>query len=161
MWLKKSFIIKFLLKSAIYLGLIAVVYFYQIIEVQNKYAKKLTNIAMSEKLMKDGIKPPFMTLCFGPLAKQDVLDKYNLNKAALNEPNSAQKKILNTLNKTLEKFFMEATYKLDKDFKLYMIWWDYDIDISFKKKRGRNKPAERLILYNPLKDKQNVTSCEY
>ena len=125
MWFKISFIIKFLLKAAIYLGLIAVVYFYQIIEVQNKYAKKLTNIAMSEKLMKDGIKPPFMTLCFGPLAKQEVLDKYNLNKAALNEPNSAQKKILNTLNKTLEKFFMEATYKLDKDFKLYMIWWYY------------------------------------
>ena len=58
MWFKKSFIIKFFVKAAIYLGLIAVIYFYQIIEVQNKYAKKLTNIAMSEKLMKDGIKPP-------------------------------------------------------------------------------------------------------
>ena len=125
MWFKKPFIIKFLLKAAIYLGLIAVVYFYQIIEVQNKYAKKLTNIAMSENLMKDENKPPLSTLCFGPLEKQDIFDKYNLNKAALNEPNSAQKKILNKLNKTLEKFFMEATYKLDKDFKLYMIWWYY------------------------------------
>ena len=114
-----------MLKAAIYVGLIAVVYVYQIIEVQNKYAEKLTNIANSEKLMENGIKPPFMTLCIGPLAKQEVLDKYNLNKAALNEPNSAQKKILNSLNKTLEKFFMEATYKLDKDFKLYMIWWYY------------------------------------
>ena len=115
MWFKTSFIIKFLLKAAIYLGLIAVVYFYQIIEVQNKYAEKLTNIAISEKVMENGIKPPFMTLCIGPLAKQEVLNKYNLNKAALNEPNSSQKNILNTLNKTLEEFFMEATYKLDKD----------------------------------------------
>ena len=125
MWFKTSFIIKFLLKAAIYLGLIAVVYFYQIIEVQNKYAEKLTNIANSEKVMENGIKPPFMTLCIGPLAKQEVLNKYNLNKAALNEPNSSQKNILNTLNKTLEEFFIEATYKLDKDFKLYIIWWYY------------------------------------
>ena len=125
MWFKPTFILKFMLKAAIYVGLIAVVYVYQIIEVQNKYAEKLTNIANSEKLMENGIKPPFMTLCIGPLANQEVLDKYNLNKAALNEPNSAQKKILKTLNKTLETFFMEATYKLDKDFKLYMIWWHY------------------------------------
>ena len=125
MWFKTTFILKFLLKAAIYLGLIAVVYVYQIIEVQNKYAEKLTNIANSEKLMENGIKPPFMTLCIGPLAKQEVLDKYNLNKAVLNEPNSTQKNILNMLNKTLEEFFMEATYKLDIDFKLYVIWWYY------------------------------------
>ena len=113
---KTSSIIKFLLKAAIYLGLIAIVYFYQIIEVQNKYAEKLTNIANSEKIMENGIKPPFMTLCISPKAKQEVLDKYNMDKAALNEPNPTQKNTLVKLNKTLEDFFLEATFKLNVDF---------------------------------------------
>ena len=42
--------------------------------------------------MENGIKPPFMTLCVGPQAKQEVLDKYNMDKMALNEPNPTQKK---------------------------------------------------------------------
>ena len=105
MLFKTSSIIKFLLKAVIYSGLIAIVYFYQIIEVQNKYAEKLTNIANSEKILENGIKPPFMTLCFVPRAKQEVLDKYDMSKNALNEPNSTQKNILVGLNKTLEDFF--------------------------------------------------------
>ena len=126
MWFKKLFIIKFLLKAGIYLCLIALVYFYEIVEILNKYEENLTNIANSEKTMENGIKPPFMTLCIGPRAKQEVLDKYNISKSALNEPNSSERNILATLNKTLEEFFMEATFKLNTDFKLYMTWWTYD-----------------------------------
>ena len=70
-------------------------------------------------------KKVFSFICIGPRAKQDVFDKYNLDKAALNEPNYNQKKILATLNKTIEEFFMEATFKLNEDFRLFMIWWDY------------------------------------
>ena len=125
MWFKTSFIIKFLIKAAIYLCLVAIVYFYQIIDVLNKYKENLTNIAISEEIMGNGIKPPFVTLCIGPRAKQEVLDKYNLNIAALNEPDSFQQNILTKFNKTLEEFFMEATFKLNEDFKLFMIWWDY------------------------------------
>jgi hypothetical protein len=125
MWLKTSTIIKLLLKAAIYLCLITIVYFYQILEVVDKYKENLTNIAISEEKMEKGIKPPFMTLCIGPRAKEEVFDKYNLDKAALNEPNYNQKKILATLNKTIEEFFMEATFKLNEDFRLFMIWWDY------------------------------------
>ena len=125
MWFKTSFIIKFLIKAAIYLCLVAIVYFYQIIDVLNKYKENLTNIAISEEIMGNGIKPPFLTLCIGPRAKQEVLDKYNLNIAALNEPDSFQQNILTKFNKTLEEFFMEATFKLNEDFKLFMIWWDY------------------------------------
>ena len=88
MWFKTSFIINFLLKAAIYLCLVAIVYFYQIIDVLNIYNENLTNIAISEKIMENGIKPPFLTLCIGPRAKQEVLDNYNLNTAALNEPDS-------------------------------------------------------------------------
>ena len=126
MWFKTSFIINFLLKAAIYLCLVAIVYFYQIIDVLNKYKENLTNIAISEKIMENGIKPPFLTLCIGPRAKQEVLDKYNLNTAALNEPDSFQQSILAKRNKTLEEFFIEATFKLNIDFKLYLILWVYD-----------------------------------
>ena len=126
MWFKTSFIIKFLIKAAIYLCLVAIVYFYQIIDVLNKYKENLTNIAISEKIMENGIKPPFLTLCIGPRAKQEVLDKYNLNTAALNEPDSFQQSILAKRNKTLEEFFIEATFKLNIDFKLYLILWVYD-----------------------------------
>ena len=126
MWFKTSFIIKFLIKAAIYLCLVAIVYFYQIIDVLNKYKENLTNIAISEEIMENGIKPPFLTLCIGPRAKQEVLDKYNLNTAALNEPDSFQQSILAKRNKTLEEFFIEATFKLNIDFKLYLILWVYD-----------------------------------
>ena len=61
MRIKTSSVIKFLLKALIYLGLIAVVYFYQIIDIQKKYAEKLTNIANSDDIIENGIKPPFMT----------------------------------------------------------------------------------------------------
>ena len=125
MWLKTSTTIKLLLKAALYLCLIIIVYFYQILEVVDKYKENLTNIAISEEKMENGAKPPFMTLCIGPRAKQEVFDKYNLNKAALSEPSYSQIKILATLNKTLEEFFIEATYKLNEDFRLFIIWWDY------------------------------------
>ena len=139
MWFKTSFIIKFLIKAAIYLCLVAIVYFYQIIDVLNKYNENLTNIAISEKIMENGIKPPFLTLCIGPRAKQEVLDKYNLNIAALNEPDSFQQNILTKFNKTLEDFFMEATFKLNEDFKLFMIWWDYGTE-------GWSKIQKKILL---------------
>ena len=125
MWFKTSSSIKFMLKAAIYLCLIVIVYFYQILEVVNKYKEKLTNIAISDEKMEYGIKPPFMTLCSGPRAKQNVFDKYKMSRATLNEPNSTQKNELKRLNKTLENLFMEATFKLDEDFRLFIIWWDY------------------------------------
>ena len=63
MQFKTSTMIKFLLKAALYLSLIVFVYFYQIIEVLNKFEENLTNIAHSEQIMENGIKPPFLTLC--------------------------------------------------------------------------------------------------
>ena len=139
MWLKTSTIIKLLLKAAIYLCLITIVYFYQILEVVDKYKENLTNIAISEEKMEKGIKPPFMTLCIGPRAKQEVFNKYNLDKVALNEPNYNQKKILAALNKTIEEFFMEATFKLNEDFRLFMIWWDYGTE-------GWNRTQKQIYL---------------
>ena len=128
MWFKTSEIIKFLLKAGIYMCLIVFVYFYQINDVLHTYAENLTNIANSEMISENGIKPPFITLCIGPRAKQEVLNKYNFSNSALNEPSSIERNTLIKLNKTLEDFFLEATFKLNVDFWLYMIWWEYNID---------------------------------
>ena len=126
MQFKTSTIIKFLLKAGLYVSLIVIVYFYQIIEVLNKYEENLTNIAHSEQIMENGIKPPFLTLCIGPIEKQEVLVAYNMNKAALNEPSTTQINTLLKLNKTMAEFFVEATFKLNVDFWLHIIWWTYD-----------------------------------
>ena len=120
------------MKAGIYMCLIVFVYFYQINDVLHTYAENLTNIANSEMISENGIKPPFITLCIGPRAKQEVLDKYKMNNGALDEPNASQKTVLTKLNKSYEDFFMEATFKLNEDFKLYMIWWEYD-DEGWKK----------------------------
>ena len=120
------------MKAGIYMCLIVFVYFYQINDVLHTYAENLTNIANSEMISENGIKPPFITLCIGPRAKQEVLDKYKMNNGALDEPNASQKTVLTKLNKSYEDFFMEATFKLNVDFKLYMIWWEYD-DEGWKK----------------------------
>ena len=126
MWFKTSFLIQFLLKAGIYLCLIVIIYFYQIIEVIEKYKENLTNIAISEEIMENGIKPPFMTMCLSPHAKQEILDKFGLKVSALSDQNANQVKALAKLNKTLEDFFIEATFKLNLDFRVYMIWWVYD-----------------------------------
>ena len=54
----------------------------------------------------------------GPKAKSSVLQKYNMSKNALDEPNIKEKKTLLNLNKTIKDLFLEATYKLDVDFSL-------------------------------------------
>ena len=174
MWSKKSTITKFLLKAGLYICLIVIVYFYQIIEVLNKYDANLSNIAHSEDIMGNGIKPPFITLCFGPRAKQEVLDKYDMSKNALNEPNSTQKNIFVGLNKTLEDFFMEATFKLNIDFRLYMIWWEYDsegwkdhkVKLSVEDNNTQKVRKTKLFLifllpainFHSLGGKQNISS---
>ena len=46
--------------------------------------------------------------------------------SALNEPNAAERNTLSKLEKTIEDLFMESTFKLNIDFKIIMIWWDYN-----------------------------------
>ena len=76
-----------------------------------------------------------MSLCMGPKAKSSVLQKYNMSKNALDEPNIKEKKTLLNLNKTIKDLFLEATYKLDVDFSLNVTFNYYGIEgkISLQK----------------------------
>ena len=60
-----------------------------------------------------------------PFAKEEILKKYNISATALNEPNLREINILRNLNKTVEAFYREATYKLDQDFQMYLTLWLY------------------------------------
>ena len=70
-----------------------------------------------------------MSLCMGPKAKSSVLQKYDMSKNALDEPNIKEKKTLLNLNKTIKDLFLEATYKLDVDFSL-------NVTINYYSKEG-------------------------
>ena len=63
-----------------------------------------------------------------PGGKEDVLKRYNISVTALNEPNLEERKILRNLNKTIEAFYREATFKLDQDFHIYLTMWVYNKD---------------------------------
>ena len=54
------------------------------------------------------------------------LNKYNISVEALNEPNPFEIKILESFNKTVEDLYREATFKLNRDFFMYVTWWIYD-----------------------------------
>ena len=119
------------LKIGLFLCLFVVFYIYFFSEVAKKYAEENTYLSESQKRM-EKIKPPFFTLCFaGPKAKESVLKKYNLSVAALNEPSFTEKMILKNLNKTVQDFYREATFILDRDFKLFKSFYTYD-DNGFK-----------------------------
>ena len=53
------------------------------------------------------------------------MEKFGLKVSALSDQDANDKKTLAKLNKTLEDFFMEATFELNVDFRLHMIWWIY------------------------------------
>ena len=115
-----------MLKSVIFLCLTVFFYFNSLTEVLQKYADGYTNIATSHETLENGLNPPFITFCMSPRAKMSILEKYNMSNAALNEPNAIERNMLTKLNKTIEELFLEATYQLNVDFHLYMIWWAYN-----------------------------------
>ena len=123
---KTTKVLAVFLKIGLFLCLFIVFYIYFFSEVAKKYAEENTYLSESQKRM-EKIKPPFFTLCFaGPKIKESVLKKYNLSVAALNEPSFAEMMVLKNLNKTIKDFYREATFKLDRDFKLFISFFKYD-----------------------------------
>ena len=118
-------LVKFFLQAAIFVALSTIFYFYYFTEVVQKFASGYTNVIVSHENILHGVKPPFLTFCMDPSVKVEVLTKYNISAGALNEPNSKEKNIHSNLNKTIEDFYREATFKLDEDFQIYLTLWQY------------------------------------
>ena len=126
---KKSLMLIFALKVVLFLSLFIVFYVNYVQEVASKYANKTTWVSTTKQKLLEGVKQPLLTLCLaGPFAKNSVMKKYNMSFSALDEPSLREQKILKDLNKTLQEFYQEATFQLNKDFKIYMAYVDYGMD---------------------------------
>ena len=91
LWCETTTIIKFMLKSGIFLCLSGIFYVYYFSEVAEKYAHGYTNLVLSQDTTLDRVKFPFFTLCMSPHVKLSVLDKYNMSIQVLDEPNMLEK----------------------------------------------------------------------
>ena len=85
------------------------------------------------------------------MTKMSVLKKYNLSVAALNEPSFTEKMILKNLNKTVQDFYREATFRLDRDFKLFISINKYDVngskDYKIELNLGENIKASLQVTF--------------
>ena len=119
-------LVVFILKLGVFLSLSIIFYVYYFSDVARKYRDENTYLSNSHEFISD-IKVPILTLCLNdPIAKISVLKKYNLTVKALDEPTIHEQRTLKNLNKTVGELFQQVTYKLKRDFRLYMIKNKYD-----------------------------------
>jgi hypothetical protein len=111
----------------IYISLAVVFYIFYCTEVVNKFAERDTNLIHSQEIIEENeMNPPFITFCMTPNSKKSIIEDYKLSRKVLNEPNSNDQNILISLNKTVENLFREVTFKLNRDFHLYINLWFYE-----------------------------------
>ena len=141
-----------ILKSLIFIFLGALFYIFYFTEVVNKFAERETTLVHSQETI-DTIErnTPHITFCMTPRAKNSILDGYKLSRGVLNEPNFNDKKILISLNKTVEALFREATFKLNRDFYFSINLLFYEDEFGWtnytgKITEGRNNYIEVLII---------------
>ena len=82
---------------------------------------------------------PFITFCTNPSTKISILEGYKLSHGVLDAPNSNDTEILMSLNKTIETLFREVTFKLNRDFYLYINLWFYEEESGWKNYEGKMK----------------------
>ena len=148
MHLKLS-LIKFLIKSSIFIALAAIFYVFYFTEVIHKYTDGYTNMAIIKETLSNGMKPPYLTMCMSPHAKESLLKHQNLSMGALSEPTINEKKTLAGLNTTIEEFFRKYTFKLNEDYYLYISFWSYE-------KEGWMESKTKLCFGQDNKIKVNV-----
>ena len=129
-----------ILKSMIFISLAALFYIFYFTKVVNKFAERDTTMVLSQETIETNeTNPPFVTFCTTPRAKNSILEGYNLSLGFLDEPNSNDKKILISLNKTIEALYREVTFKLNSDFHLYINLWFYDDKFGWQDFEGKMK----------------------
>ena len=141
-----------ILKSLIFISLAAIFYIFYFTEVANKFAERDTTLIYTQETIKENERnPPFITFCMAPRADTLILDGYNLSRGVLDEPNSNDKQILISLNKTIDALFREVTFKLDQDFYFSINLWFYEADFGWrnyskKMKEGNDNYIEVQII---------------
>ena len=149
-----------ILKFMIFISLAALFYIFYFTEVVNKFAERDTTMVLSqETIEKNETSPPLITFCLTPRSKNSILEGYNLSGGVLDEPSSNDQKILIRLNKTIEDLFREITFKLNRDFHLYINLWFYDDKFGWQHFEGKMKEGSdnyievqiKITMLTPLK----------
>ena len=137
----KASYIPLILKSMIFIFLAIISYIFYFTDVLNKFTEKDTTLIYSQENIEENEKnpPPFITFCTNPRAKNSILKEYKLSPGVLDEPNSIDKKILISLNKTIEALFREVTFKINRDFYLYLNLWFYEEGYGWQSYEGKMK----------------------
>ena len=133
----KIYHILIIFKLVAFVSLSTLFYFLYFTEIAQKYRDGYTNVLVSQETLNDGIDPPFLTICMAPRTKNLILHNYKLSNGVLNEPNIDEKKILSSLNKTVEVLFREVTFKLNTDFDLYIKLWFYEEQHGWREYEGK------------------------
>ena len=136
----KASYVPLILKSMIFTSLAIISYIFYFTDVVNKFAERDTTIIYSQETVEENeMNSPFITFCTNPRAKKSILEEYKLSPGVLDQPNSNDKKILISLNKTVEALFREVTFKLNRDFYLYINLWFYLEEYGWQNYEGKMK----------------------
>ena len=136
---KASYIL-LVLKSMIFTSLAVIFYIFYFTGVVNKFADRDTTLINSQEIIEENeMNPPFITFCLDPRSKKSLLKGYKLSNGVLNEPNANDQKVLKSMNKTIETLFREVTFKLNRDFYLYINLWFYEVEFGWQNYRGKMK----------------------
>ena len=121
-----------ILKSMIFVSLATIFFTFYFTDVVNKFAERDTTLIYSQETIEiNGKNPPFITLCMTPRSK--------LSRGVLDEPRANDTNILIHLNKTAESLFREVTFKLNRDFYLYIRLWYYEDEFGWQNYQGKMK----------------------
>ena len=148
----KGFHILMILKSLIFISLAAIFYIFYFTDVVNKFAEKDTTLINSQETIEENERnPPFISFCMAPRAKNSILEEYRLSRGVLNEPNSNDEKVLISLNKTIDALFREVTFKLNRDFYLYINLWFYEEEFGWQNYEGKMKEGHENYIEVQIK----------
>ena len=147
----KAYLLQLILKSMMFIFFATLFYIFYFTDVVNKFAEKDTTIIYSQETLEENkMNSPFITFCTNPRTKISILEEYKLSRGVLDAPNSNDTKILMSLNKTIEDLFREVTFKLNRDFHLYISLWFYEEEFGWqyyedKMKEGHDNYIEVQI----------------
>ena len=145
--ISKAYLLQLILKSMIFIFFATLFYIFYFTDVVNKFAKKDTTLINSQETIKENERTsPFITFCMAPKAKKSLIDRYKLSRGVVNEPNSNDKKVLISLNKTIDALFREVTYVLNRDFHLLLNLWFYDNEFGWTNYTSKMKEGSENFI---------------
>ena len=94
-----------ILKALVFISLLILFYIFYFKQVFDQYSNQLTNTAKFEEKI-EHVEPPTLTICFEPIYKPSVLEKYNVTEEMFFEDDFTDLLFL----------FVNLFFKQDKDF---------------------------------------------